>query len=105
VTIRLNVVDREGQSREIETHPQGSLMEVLRDFDLGVAATCGGMCSCATCHVYVASAWADRLVPPQNDEAELIDGLQYRGDASRLACQISLSEHLDGLTVTIAAEE
>lgn len=105
MTIRLNVVDREGQTHEIETRPQGSLMEALREFEYGVAAICGGMCSCATCHVQVAPEWVGKLQPPQSDENELISELTFRQASSRLSCQIPLSQDLDGLSVTIAPDE
>ena len=80
MTIRLNVVDREGQTHEIETRPQGSLMEALREFEYGVAAICGGMCSCATCHVYIAPEWLAKLPDRQSDEGDLLAELQFRQD-------------------------
>lgn len=80
-------------------------MEALRELDYGVAATCGGMCSCATCHVYLAPEWAEKVPSPQSDERDLVGELQYRQAESRLSCQIQLGEALDGLRVTIAPEE
>ena len=50
---RLIVVDRDGRAHDIDAKPGVRLMEVLRELDYGVAAICGGLCSCATCHVYV----------------------------------------------------
>lgn len=105
MTIRLNIVDRGGNEHEVETPAQGSLMEALRELDYGVTAICGGMCSCATCHVYIADDWAGRLPMQQGDERELVAELTHRTDTSRLACQIDLSPQLDGLRVTLAAEE
>lgn len=105
MTIRLYVIDRDGNERRAEAAPSGSLMEVLRDLDGGVAAICGGMCSCATCHVYVAPEWRERLPAQQSDERDLVSELQHCGDGSRLSCQIRLSDDLDGLRVTLAPEE
>ncbi len=79
-------------------------METLRDLDY-VAALCGGICSCGTCHVYIAPAWADKLPAPQGDEGELVSELQHRRYTSRLACQIDLSAQLDGLRLTLAPGE
>jgi hypothetical protein len=50
---RMIVVDRDGKEHEIEAKPGFKVMEILRELDYGVAAICGGLCSCATCHVYV----------------------------------------------------
>ena len=105
MSIRLNVVDRDGGEHEVETPAQGSLMEALRELDYGVAAICGGMCSCATCHVYIAPEWADKLRARQSDESELVSELQFTRDTSRLACQIPLTQDLDGLRLTLAPEE
>lgn len=80
-------------------------MEALRELDYGVAAICGGMCSCATCHVYIEPSWSGRVPPQQSDERELVVELQYRRDNSRLSCQIPLSPALDGLELTLAPEE
>ncbi len=105
MTIRLNVVDRDGQEHQLDVPAEGSLMEALREPDYGVAAICGGMCSCATCHVFVAPDWIERVAPKQSDEQELLSGLDYTEATSRLSCQIPLSESLDGLRITLAPEE
>lgn len=101
----LHVVDREGNPHELTAQPPASLMEILRDVDYGVLAICGGSCACATCHVYVAPDWLDRLSPPHGDERELVDSLEHRNETSRLACQIHLTQDLDGMCVTLAPEE
>jgi len=61
---RLIVVDRDGRAHDIDAKPGARLMEILRELDYGVAAICGGLCSCATCNVYVEPSWAERLPPP-----------------------------------------
>jgi ferredoxin, 2Fe-2S len=104
VSVRVNVIDREGVVHEVEARTPGTLMETLRELDYGVAAICGGMCSCATCHIYVSPRWWERLDPPHGDERELLSALEHRTPTSRLSCQIRLFEALDGLGVTLAPE-
>ena len=101
----LKVTDREGLEHEVQSESGYALMEVLRDRDLGVAALCGGMCSCATCHVYIALEWVDKLPAVQSDEADVIKELAARQVNSRLSCQILLKPEYEGLSVTIAPEE
>ena len=81
-------------------------METIRDngFD-ELLALCGGCCSCATCHVVVDADYINRLPPMSMDEDDLLDSSDHRTLGSRLSCQISLSEELDGLSVQIAAED
>ena len=105
MSIRLNVVDRNGGEHEVETAPEGSLMETLRELDYGVAAICGGMCYCATCHVYIAPEWLEKLPPRQSDEGDLLAELQFRQDNSRLSCQVQLKPEYNGLRLTLAPEE
>jgi 2Fe-2S ferredoxin len=101
----LRVVDRDGVEHEVEGHTGFTLMENLRDLDYGVAAICGGMCACATCHVYVEEGWAAKLPAAQSDELDLIDDLLNKRDNSRLSCQVKFGEQLDGLKVQIAPDE
>ena len=100
------VTDRDGGEHRVDAREGVSLMETLRDFDYGVAAICGGMCSCATCHVYVAAPWLEKLPPMQGDEKEILQELEsYRPQGSRLSCQIPFEADLAGMQVEIAPEE
>ena len=101
--VTINVTDRTGQKYTLQAS-RGSLMEVLRDNDMGVEAICGGCCSCATCHVFIGPKWAAKLPPRSSDEKDLlVASTSYRPDESRLSCQIHLSDALDGLEVTVAS--
>jgi 2Fe-2S ferredoxin len=102
----ITVIARNGEARDVEAQNGLSLMEVIRDngFD-ELLALCGGCCSCATCHVYVDSAFADKVPPMGEDENDLLDSTDSRNEQSRLSCQIPVTDGLDGLTVTIAPED
>jgi 2Fe-2S ferredoxin len=103
---KLIVVTREGEEREIMGDAGLSVMEVIRDAGIDeVLALCGGCCSCATCHVHVDPEFASRLKPMSPDEDDLLDSSADRDDRSRLSCQIEFGEALDGLKVTVAAED
>lgn len=101
----ITVTDRDGGVHRVQARDGVSLMETLREFDWGVAAICGGMCSCATCHIYVDPEWIGRLPRKQSDEQELLSELSHYKDNSRLSCQVEFTEALDGLKVTIAPDE
>jgi ferredoxin, 2Fe-2S len=102
---RMTVVDRDGNEHEIEAKPGLKIMEILRELDYGVAAICGGLCSCATCHIYIDAAWVDKLPRKQSDEQELLNELSdYRPDTSRLSCQVEFSVELNNLKVAIAPD-
>ena len=102
---RMIVVDRDGKEHDVEAKPGLKVMEILRELDYGVAAICGGLCSCATCHVYVDPAWYARLPKPQSDELELLKELSdFRDSASRLSCQVDFTEALSGLKLAVAPD-
>jgi 2Fe-2S ferredoxin len=103
--INIHVTDRNGQKHDLEARPDDHLMEVLRQHDWGVEAICGGMCSCATCHVYLDEQWLERFPGKDVDEEELIEFLDFRQANSRLSCQLFLQPQHEGLGVTLAPEE
>lgn len=69
----------------------------------GIDGDCGGECACATCHVYVDGAWIDRVgtAEPGGMEANLLQFAEGSTENSRLACQITMTDDLDGLTLRI----
>jgi ferredoxin, 2Fe-2S len=103
---KLNVTTRSGQTQTLDAKLGSSLMEVIRDGGIGeLLALCGGMCSCATCHVYIDSKLDAELPPMSDDERVLLEGSQHCDARSRLACQIRMHEGLSGLCLTIAEED
>ena len=103
---QLIIVTRDGTEHQVEGRVGWSVMENIRDsgFD-ELLALCGGCCSCATCHVFVDPAWGEKAGTPGEDESDLLDTSDHRNDTSRLSCQISFTEELDGLRVEIAPED
>ena len=103
---KLIVVTREGEERVLDGEIGLSVMENIRDAGIDeLLALCGGNCSCATCHVHVDPAHFARLKPMGEDEDDLLDSTSDRDATSRLSCQIQFEAALDGLRVTIAAED
>lgn len=103
----IKVKDRDGAEYTVQAPDGGVLMETLRDGGTGVEGTCGGMCSCGTCHVYVDQEWVSQLPPRGEDEEMMLEALgefvELRPN-SRLACQITVDESLSGMTLEIAPE-
>ena len=97
----ITFIDQDGNEREIEADVGSTVMETAVNNDVpGILATCGGSCSCATCHVYVDESWIDKLPPAELEEEDMLDTAHDLKDSSRLSCQIVVTEELDGLVVT-----
>ena len=96
------VKDYAGKEHALEALEGWRVMEVIRDWGLPIRAECGGACSCATCHVYVDTGWLDKLPEKTVEEEDMLDTCFNVEDSSRLACQILMTDALDGLRVTLA---
>ena len=97
---KITYIDQDGKERVVEADIGATVMETAINNDIpGILATCGGSCSCATCHVYVDEAWREKTGGPSPMEEDMLDfGFDVRPN-SRLSCQIKVSDELDGLVV------
>lgn len=105
ILINIFVQDLDNQVHEIQSREGDSLMEVLRKHEWGVAAICGGLCSCGTCHVYLDAEWLDKFPPTDPDEQDLLEVFDTRQENSRLSCQLRLQAKHDGMRLIIAPDE
>lgn len=102
----VNYLDSSGATHSADVPAGNSVMRGAKDNGIdGIDADCGGVCACATCHVYVDEAWFDKVGPAGADEEEMLDCVNDRGPTSRLSCQIILRADLDGLTVRLPASQ
>lgn len=102
----ITFVDHEGTSRTISADVGCSLMEVARNNDVpGIDADCGGMCACATCHVYVDNSFLSKVGMRSDCEEPLLEFVDDFRANSRLACQIEVTEDLEGLLVHTPASQ
>jgi 2Fe-2S ferredoxin len=107
ITIHLQPHDTTQTAHILQALPGQSLMQAAVDANLpGIQADCGGLLTCATCHVVVHSDWQDKLPHMTRDE----DGMlaftaQTREAGSRLSCQIELTPELDGLRVRLPTSQ
>jgi 2Fe-2S ferredoxin len=91
-----------GDKRNASISPGQTLMEAIREAEPdGVAALCGGNCSCGTCHVLVSHLFMARLPAIQIEEEELLSSLENSADQSRLSCQLSYDAVPHGLCITV----
>ena len=91
-----------GSRRDVIVPSGTSLMRAATDNNVaGIDGDCGGQCACATCHVFVDAAWTGRVGGRNSNEEEMLNFAAELRDSSRLACQITLTEMLDGLIVSL----
>lgn len=100
--VKITFVEHDGLRTEVEAEPGLSLMKAATYGGVpGISADCGGNCACGTCRIYVPEEWRERLSAQRSSENEMIDYSQDRTEGVRLACQIKVTEELDGLVLDL----
>jgi len=98
----LTFIAFDGVHHRVDVAAGISLMRAAIDNDVpGIDGDCGGNCACATCHVFVETPWAERLGARTASEEEMLNFTAELRDTSRLACQIPVTDELDGLVVSM----
>ncbi|MFL2883546.1 MAG: 2Fe-2S iron-sulfur cluster-binding protein [Pelagibacteraceae bacterium] len=98
---KITYIDVQKNSKTIEVENGLTVMEGAIQNDIpGIDADCGGSMACATCHVYVEEKWLNKLPKAEDAEIDMIDMAFEPKKNSRLSCQITVTDELDGLKVT-----
>ncbi len=99
---KVTYIEFSGKQHVVDLQPGDSVMQgAVTNGVSGIAAICGGACSCATCHVYIDEAWRSRSGARNDLEESMLEMADDVQPNSRLACQIKMTEELDGLVVHI----
>jgi len=104
--IRIHFRTADSESLIYEGADGMSVMELAVAHNVpGIDADCGGACACATCHVHVDTAWADKLPPRSDHEEKMLAFAVGVDQLSRLACQLKLGPQMDGLVLNVPASQ
>ena len=99
---KVTFIAHDGSRHEVQAEAGLSLMRAAVDNGVrGIDGDCGGQCACATCHVFVDPAWGQQTGARTQMEDDMLNFAAELRDSSRLACQITVSDALDGLVVTM----
>mmetsp|Transcript_74434 Transcript_74434/g.206712 ORF Transcript_74434/g.206712 Transcript_74434/m.206712 type:complete len:159 (-) Transcript_74434:124-600(-) len=89
-------VDAQGtKTTTVSARSGQTILEVAHAHDIDIEGACGGECACSTCHVILTQEGFDRLEPPDDDEADMLDLASHVTDTSRLGCQVKLLKGRD----------
>jgi len=102
--VKVQFITPSGARIHAEAEAGVRLLEVAQGAGLPLEGTCEGQMACSTCHVVVAPDWFGQLPPASADEEDMLDLAAGVARTSRLACQITLTAAMDGLTVKIPGE-
>ena len=103
---KITYIEHSGKSHTINVASGLSVMEgAVQNNIPGIDADCGGSMACATCHVYVKEEWFDKLPKKEDGEEDMIDMAYEPNKYSRLSCQLTVSDKLEGLTVKLPEKQ
>lgn len=84
----------------------GSVMQLAVDNNVpGIDGDCGGVCSCATCHVHVLEEHVAKTGEASEIESDMLELDDNANEFSRLCCQLEISDALDGVVLQVAESE
>lgn len=98
----ITFIEHDGTRHVVEIEANKSLMLHATDNLVpGIDADCGGACACGTCHVILDEPWFSRTGQIAPNEQQMLEMTPEGRPTSRLACQIDVTEALDGLVVRL----
>jgi 2Fe-2S ferredoxin len=104
--IKITYIHADGRHFAVEVKAGISLMEAaVKNNVPGIDAECGGSCACGTCHIYVEEFWRTAAGEPETMERSMLEFATHPGPGSRLACQITVTDALNGLVVRIPTSQ
>jgi 2Fe-2S ferredoxin len=103
---KITYITHDNQNYTVEVQTGLSVMEGAVQNDIpAIDAECGGGMACATCHVYVKDDWFEKLKTKEDGEDDMLDMAFEPKKNSRLSCQLTVSDELDGLVVNIPSKQ
>ena len=103
---KVTYISSEEKITTIEVANGLTVMEGAGQNDIqGIDADCGGGMACATCHVYVKDDWYDKIPKKTDGEEDMLDMAHEPNKFSRLSCQITITDELDGLVVKLPSKQ
>ena len=103
---KIRYIEFNGEEHTVDVQNGLTVMEgAIKNKVPGIDADCGGACACATCHVYVQKEWLNKLPPKEDTEEDMLDFAFDVRENSRLSCQLTVSDELDGLIVDLPEKQ
>ncbi|WP_412780774.1 2Fe-2S iron-sulfur cluster-binding protein [Primorskyibacter flagellatus] len=98
----IKFVEADGKETEAEVSVGGTVMQAAIDVGVaGIIAECGGSCACGTCHCYIDAPWREKLTPARDNEVGMLEFVIDPATESRLSCQLTVDESMDGMIVRV----
>lgn len=101
---KVTFIGRNGTEQTVDASVGDTILEIAHANDIDIEGACEGCMACSTCHLIVDAAWYGKLPAPSEDEEDMLDLAVGLTRTSRLGCQITISEEMDGLRLSLPSE-
>jgi len=102
---KITFIQKDGEKITVEGDAGNVMQLAVNNGVEGIDGDCGGVCSCATCHVFVAEGDMGKVGEAEEIEADMLELEDNVSDFSRLCCQIQVTDAIDGIELTVAKED
>jgi 2Fe-2S ferredoxin len=95
-------IEHNGKEHLVEARVGQSVMQAAIEHSVpGIMADCGGSLACGSCQGYIDPRWLDKFKPRNSDETAMLEAGSHMQDNSRLTCQLTVKDDLDGMIVRL----
>ena len=98
---RIIFITHDGSERIVDVAGGSAMQAAVLNGVAGIEGDCGGAAACATCHVFVDANWLAATGERGELEASMLEFAEGVEANSRLACQIQMTDRLDGLVLRL----
>jgi len=98
-TVNVTFLQPDDTKKTVTARVGETLLQTAHSNDIDLEGACEGVCACSTCHLILSQDLYDSLPEPSEDEEDMLDmafGLQ---ETSRLGCQITVTEEMEGVVL------
>ena len=101
---KMTFIDRDGNELTVEAPLGNTILDIAHANDIDIEGACEGVMACSTCHLIVSEYWFEKLPDASEEEEDMLDLAYGLTRTSRLGCQITVTEDLDGLVIKVPDE-
>ena len=98
---KITFIEKDGSKRDVDVTVGTTLLRATKDHDVDLEGACGGSLACATCHLVFEREVYDTLPAIADEEEDMLDLAFGLTPTSRLGCQITVTEEMDGMVVKL----
>lgn len=95
--VHITFLQPDSTKKTVEAIVGETLLQTAHRNDIELEGACEGVCACSTCHLIMPMDLYRKLDEPSEDEEDMLDMAFGLTETSRLGCQITVTEDMEGV--------